>query len=165
MKTLVFLAGAAVAAVLLAPGAAHGESAYGSVGYAHTRDDDAGADMGALQGRLGVQATPMIGVEAEAARGVNNDDRGKLDSQMGVYGVARAPVSRNLDVHARVGYSRVNEFGRGANAGNNLRDDGVGYGVGAQVNMNERWGVRGDWTRHDGNRDVDTVGASVVRKF
>ena len=74
-------------------------------------------------------------------------------------------MSSRLDVFARAGYSRVNEFGRGANAGQTLRDDGVGYGVGAQVNVSDRVGVRGDFTRHDGNRDIDTVGASIIRKF
>ncbi|MBL8550645.1 MAG: porin family protein [Hyphomonadaceae bacterium] len=168
MTKLTILAGAAAALAFLAPGAAFGQSAgqaYVGLGASHTRDDATGADMTGVQGRIGVQATPMIGIEAEAATGLGNDDSGKLDGQYGVYGVARAPVNRNFDVFARAGVSRVNEFGRGAHAGQTYRDDALGYGAGAQVNLNERVGLRADWTRHDGDREIDTVGASIVRKF
>jgi hypothetical protein len=164
MKYLAFLA--LVAAVLAATGVAHAQTqTYGGLGYANTRDDATGADMRSVTGRLGARITPNLAIEGEAGMGVNNDDRGKLDSAYGVYGVAVAPVGRKLDVFARVGYSRVNEFGRGPLAGSDLRDDGVGYGLGAQVNVSERWGLRGDVTRHDGERDIDTIGASIVRKF
>jgi hypothetical protein len=164
MKSLAFLATAAVA--LAAPSLAQAQSqAYGGLGYANTRDDTAGADLRSVTGRLGARVTPNLAIEGEASTGVNNDRRGKLDSAYGIYGVGVAPIGRNVELFARAGYSRVNEFGRGPLAGANLRDDGVGYGIGAQVNVNERWGVRGDLTRHDGDRDIDTVGASGVRKF
>jgi len=154
MKKYAYLLAAAVFAAFASPAAAQGWSA--GVGY--TQYDAEGADVGGITGRLGYDFTPNWGVEGEASFGVGDDDGAELDNAFGLYGIGKLPLSEQVSLHARVGYQTVE--------GNGGDDDGVGYGVGAQWNVNERFGVRGDYTRLTGEEDdVDTFGVSAVVKF
>ncbi|MGE3143092.1 MAG: outer membrane beta-barrel protein, partial [Hyphomonadaceae bacterium] len=83
----------------------------------------------------------------------------------GAYGVGFLPVTPNFDLLARVGYSKINADGAGPLSGANLDDEGVGYGVGAQYTFATGWGLRGDYTRHDGDRDLNTWGVALTRSF
>lgn len=163
MKTLMIAASAAVLSLAAMPAAAQAQ-AYGTVGYAGV--DAEGANLGALQGRLGYKFTPMFGVEGEAAFGISDDTVSGVDVEMkhevGVFGVVTAPISPSFDLFARAGYT-------GASFDTTLGDidtDGFAYGVGGQYNVTEKDGIRLDWTRHDhddAEADVWSVGYS--RKF
>lgn len=163
MKTLMIAASAAVLSLAAMPAAAHAQ-AYGTIGYAGV--DAEGANLGALQGRLGYKFTPMFGVEGEAAFGISDDTVSGVDVEMkheiGVFGVVTAPISPSFDLFARAGYT-------GASFDTTLGDldtDGFAYGVGGQYNVTEKDGIRLDWTRHDhddAEADVWSVGYS--RKF
>jgi hypothetical protein len=158
--------GASVAALLAiaAPVAANAETTwYGNIGYAGVSADD--VNLGAIQGRIGAQFNPYIGVEGEVAFGVKEDTVAgvdvKLDNEYGIYGVAKLPVNEQFDVFARVGYARA-EADIGGTSGS---DDGVAYGVGAQYTFDGKNGVRADYTKYDFLGDADVWSVSYVRKF
>ena len=88
----------------------------------------------------------------------SDDDGVELDNSVGVYGVGILPVSQQFDLFGRVGYHNSES--------NVAEEDGVAFGGGAQFNVNERFGVRAEYTRLEGDDDaVDTFGASAVFKF
>jgi hypothetical protein len=174
MKALITAAGVALIAAA-APGLAQAQTAvYGGIGYAHT--DVEGADLGAIQGRLGAKFTPNLGIEGELAGGVADDTvtvlgapvNVELKHQAAVYGVGFLPVAPNIDLIARVGYgtSKVKASSGGVAA--SADGESFNYGVGAQWFADEKNGVRADYTRHDftddgGEADVWSLG--YVRKF
>lgn len=163
MKTLMIAASAAVLSLAAIPAGAQAQ-AYGTIGYAGV--DAEGADVGAIQGRLGYKFTPYLGVEGEAAFGIKGDTVSGIDVDMkheiGVFGVLTAPVSPSVDLFARAGYT-------GATFDTSLGDvesDGFAYGLGGQYNVTQQDGIRLDWTRHnhdDVEADVWSIGYS--RKF
>lgn len=167
---------AAVAAVAMVPVAANAQAVtgYGSVGYSH--HDLEGADVGAIQGRLGARFNPYLGVEGELGFGVKKDDvniggvkgKAELKNQAAIYGVGFLPVAPNADLYARVGYGKSE--GKISVPGAIAKADGNSwnYGVGGQYFLDDKNGVRADYTRHDfeddaGKADVWSVG--YVRKF
>lgn len=164
MKSLAIAASAAVLLAVAAPAVASAEVTwYGNVGYANVNADP--VNLGAIQGRVGAQFTPNIGVEGEVAFGVQDDDISgttvKLNNEVGVYGVAKYPVSEQFDLFARVGYARA-DVKFGSASGN---DDGVAYGAGGQYFFDANNGVRVDYTRYDFLGDADVWAVSYVRKF
>lgn len=164
MKSLVLAASAAAVLALAAPAVASAETTwYGNLGYAGI--DASSVNLGAIQGRIGAQFNPYIAVEGEAAFGVKDDDiagtKVKLNNEIGVYGVAKYPVSDQFDVFARVGYARA-DAKVGGTSGN---DDGVAYGVGAQYTFDGKNGVRADYTKYDFLGDADVWSVAYVHKF
>ncbi len=164
MKSLVFAASAAAILAIAAPVVANAETTwYGTVGYAGV--DASPANLGAIQGRLGAQINPYIGVEGEVAFGVKGADvsgtKVKLNNEYGVYGVAKYPVSDKFDVFARVGYARA----EAKVAGTSGSDDGVAYGVGANYSLDDKNGLRADYTKYNFLGDADVWSVSYVRKF
>jgi hypothetical protein len=145
------------AAALVAPGLAHAqEGAYVGLGYTQFDGDD--VSVGGVTGRVGYRFHPNFAAEAEASFGVDDDDGVELDNSVGVYGVGILPVSQQFDLFGRVGYHNSES--------NVAEEDGVAFGGGAQFNVNERFGVRAEYTRLEGDDDaVDTFGASAVFKF
>lgn len=163
MKTLMIAASAAALSLAAVPAAVQAQ-AYGTVGYAGV--DAEGANIGALQGRLGYKVAPYLAIEGEAAVGITDDTVSGVDVEMkheiGVFGVVTAPISPSFDVFARAGYTGA-KFDTSLGE---LDSNGFAYGVGGQYNVTEKDGVRLDWTRHDHDdveADVWSVGYS--RKF
>ena len=168
----------AAAAVLAVPAVAAAQdtavTGYGSVGYSHHDLD--GADVGAIQGRVGARFNPYLGVEGELGFGVKKDDvsiggvngKAQLKNSAAIYGVGFLPVAPNADLYARVGYGKSE--GKVSVPGAIAKADGNSwnYGVGGQYFLDDKNGVRADYTRHDfeddaGKADVWSVG--YVRKF
>ena len=178
MKTL--MSAAALAALSVAvPTLSHaqttGPEIYGTLGYAGSRAD--GADTGAVQGRLGAKLTPHFGVEGELSGGVKDDNidtngvRSNIEQthSAAVYGVGFLPVTPNIDLLARVGYGNTQFKQTLAGVENKFDADSVNYGVGAQYKVDDKNGVRVDYTRQQ-FRDNDAADANVVsvgyaRKF
>lgn len=160
MKKLAFLA--ATAAILAFPVAASAqEGVYLGAGYTHYSADD--ANVGGITGRLGYRFHPNFAVEGEATFGVNDDNVGgvdiELDNSWGAYGVGILPVTQRVDLFARVGYHNTEVSGGPIT----VEADGVAYGAGAQWNVSERFGIRGEYTRLESDDDgVDTFGVSGV---
>lgn len=164
MKSLVLAASAAAVLAIAAPAVASAETTwYGNVGYAGVSADS--VNLGAIQGRVGAQINPYVGIEGEVAFGVKDDDvsgvKVKLNNEYGIYGVAKLPVNDQFDVFARVGYARADA----KVAGTSGSDDGVAYGVGAEYSFDGKNGVRADYTKYDFLGDADVWSVSYVRKF
>lgn len=151
-----------------------GTTIYGTLGYG--QGDYEGADLGAVQGRIGARFGQYIGVEGEVAAGVKKDDisiagtrvKTELEHQVGVYGVGYLPVAPNADVFARVGYGNSKIKASLAGASASVDGDSWNYGVGGQVFLDDKNGVRADYTRHDFKDDAgeaDTWSLGYVRKF
>lgn len=157
MKKLAFLAAAAILG-LSAPAMAATPGWYAGAGY--TAYDADNADLGAVTGRLGYQFTPYWGVEGEGSFGVEDDGDTELDNAWGLYGTGSLPVSERVDLFGRVGYQTMEIDGPGAGD-----DDGLGYGAGVNVRLTPTFGVRGEYTRLDGDEDTDAWALSGVVHF
>ena len=177
MKTLMTAAALAARTVAAVPAQTQAQDTgvYGTLGYAGSRAD--GADTGAVQGRLGAKLTPHFGVEGELSGGVKDDDidtngvRSNIEQthSAAVYGVGFLPVSPKIDLIGRVGYGNTQYKQTLAGVESKFDADSVNYGVGAQYKVDDKNGVRVDYTRQQ-FRDNDAADANVVsvgyaRKF
>ncbi|WGM38551.1 porin family protein [Caulobacter sp. NIBR1757] len=174
MKSLMIAAASVAALAIAAPAMAQDmtPTGYGSIGGATINAE--GADLGAVQGRVGARFGQYFGVEGELAGGVSDDSTNiggvranvDLNYEVGAFAVGYLPVSPKVDLFARVGYAK-SDFDisvPGASASGDV--DGVAYGIGGQYFFNDKDGIRLDVTRHDtDNGDADSVGLSYVRKF
>lgn len=158
MKKIALSAAVAAAALLAVPAAASAQ-VYVGAGYTHY-DTDAG-DIGGVTGRLGYRLGPNFAIEGEGTFGVDDDDVVELDQAYGAYAVGILPVTSNFDVHGRVGY-QVSEF---STILGDADADGVAYGVGATVRLTPSFGIRGDYTRLEGDLETDTWGLGAVVNF
>jgi len=151
----------AAASMLVAPAlmTAQAQEANVYVSGGYTQFDGQGANLGAVQGRVGVGFGKHFAVEGEAAVGVKDDSGVELDNEIGIFGVAKLPLSPSFDIFGRVGVSRI-ETSPGGD------EDGLAYGAGGQWNVTEKDGIRADWTRHDYDAgEADAYAVSYVRKF
>jgi hypothetical protein len=158
MRKFAIMAAVAVAALMAAPTVAH---AQWYAGAAYTNFDYDGGEVDAVTGRLGYRFTPNFAVEGEASTGLD-DEAVELNHNAGVYAVGILPVSSSFDVHGRVGF-QTSEIGTPIGE---FEDDGVGYGVGATWRLNNSFGIRGDYTRLEGDEtEADTLSIGGVVNF
>lgn len=160
---------------------------YATVGYAGSSTGFStnisgvavGSDLkfGAVQGRLGYRFIPYFGVEGELGYGVGGDSFTafgqrfdvKQRAEGAVYAVGFLPVSANFDIFVRGGYGgaryRATAPGFSARIGGNSWN----YGAGAQLFIDGKNGIRGDYTRKsfssDEAQDADVWSISYVRRF
>jgi len=177
MKTLI--AASSLALLAAAPAAAIAQEAgttsmYGTFGYAGSSVE--GVDLGAIQGRVGARFGKYVGIEGELGAGVKNDKTDvagtsvKIEPQhqAAVYGVGYLPVAPNVDLFARVGYGTTDI--KASAAGTSVADnsDSWNYGVGGQYMVDDKNGVRADYTRYDyrdSSSNADVWALSYLRKF
>ncbi|WP_269716435.1 porin family protein [Caulobacter sp. NIBR2454] len=172
-------ASAAAIAATIAPVAANAQmmgetTVYGTAGLSRSGAD--GADLGAVQGRIGARFGQYFGVEGEAATGIDKDHTyingvkvgADLNHQIAGYAVGYVPVQPNLDLFARVGYGNTEIKSSVAGISTEADGDSWNYGAGAQYFFDEKNGVRVDYTRHDFKNDggkADVASVAYVRKF
>lgn len=153
----------------------NGTGIYGSLGYAETFRQ--GADLGAVDLRLGDRFSRYFGVETELGIGTNSDvatdlgtvARERLNASIAGYGVAFLPLGKTLSLLGRVGVGEtrfsINDDGTDATH----RDlTSVNYGAGAMYNLSSSNTFRFDYTRKSyehGGGDDDTLSASLVHRF
>jgi hypothetical protein len=161
------LASLAVIAVA-APALAEGNV---ELGAAYSNFDAENADLGALTVRGTYFVNPHVGIEGEASIGIDDDEVGaasyELDNSLAAFGVVQMPVTERVDLFARAGYATtdytVNYPGSGDLSGD---DDGFAYGVGGKVFLTDRFGLRADFTKYDGDdTDADVISVGGVMKF
>nr|WP_321361097.1 porin family protein [uncultured Hyphomonas sp.] len=161
---LASLAALAVAAPALAEGNVE-------LGAAYSHFDADNANLDALTARGTYFFNPNVGVEGEASLGVGDDNVGPakvdLDHSLAAFGVVQVPVAERVDLFARAGYA-TNDYnidvpGAGSASG---EDDGLAYGVGGKVFLTEKFGLRADVTRYEGDdTDADVISVGGVMKF
>jgi len=146
---------------------------YGTLGYSRVEDGD--FKLGAVTGRLGVQFTPYLGAEAEASFGVKGDRpqvsaggdiRHKLEYDAAVYAVGRLPLGERFALLGRVGYGATKTKNAGVSSNVSRDRQGLGYGLGAQFDLDDHNGLRADWTRRAvSGDDADLYSISYTRRF
>jgi len=170
MKNVLFAAAAAAAVLVAAPAFAQDASSdvqwYGNLGYSFYDTDFGGAQVGAVQARVGARFHNYFGIEGEGALGVDNDSVAgvnvKLNHSEAIYAVGFVPLSSQFDLIGRVGIGST-DF---KVAGVSDSESSVNYGAGAQWSFDDSNAVRGDYTRFDGdNVNADVWSLSYVRKF
>ena len=161
LKLALLAAVATLAAPAVMSASAQATGLYASGGYANfSFDGGPGGDvnLGGIQGRLGYGFHPNFAVEGEGTIGVADDGGAELNNELGLFAVGKIPVSSQVELFGRVGVSRTEV--------NDIDDDGLAYGAGAQFNFTNQDGIRGDWTRHDYDAgEFDAWSVSYVRKF
>jgi hypothetical protein len=171
MKKLTISVAALLAGAVAAPGIASAET-YASLGYTQFSSDD--VDVGGVTGRLGYKFTPHLGVEGEATFGVDEDTADflgtpvdvKLNQEYGVYGVGFVPIGEKVDLFGRVGYVNIDAASSIGPFKAGFDEDGVGFGGGVMWNITDKFGVRAEYTRLEGDDDgVNAYGLSGNVKF
>lgn len=173
-KSLTVSAMAAGIALMAGPALAHDHDTgvYGTAGYTHFDGD--GAAVGGITGRLGYKFNPNFGIEGEASFGVNDDEvvvlgtrvDVELDNAFGVYGVGFLPVSEKFEFLGRIGYQSTEVTGSALGVTVSDEFDGLAVGVGGQFWASEKFGIRGEYTRLEGDdAESDSFSISGVVKF
>lgn len=163
------LALVSLAAILAAPIAVAQGNVELSGGY--TQFDTDGAKVGALTGRGTYFFNQYLGVEGEASIGVNDDDVGpatvELDHSLGAFGVLRAPVAERLELFGRLGYQTSEISADVPGFGGASADvDGLAYGVGGKFFLTEKFGIRADVGRFEGDgEEADVLSIGGVYRF
>ncbi|MBL8771329.1 MAG: porin family protein [Phenylobacterium sp.] len=181
MKTALIAAASLAAIAAVMPAAAQAQVAAGDNVGAYVNlnlgiADAGGADIKAVQGRVGYRFHPNLGVEGELATGLESDTdtiggvrvNQKLKHQAAGYVVGFLPIMPNTDILARVGYGTTKIRARAAGVSASGSEESWNFGVGAQHHFDGVNGVRVDYTRYEfdggpGDADVWTIGYS--RKF
>lgn len=173
MKTLKI-----TAAALLMAGFASSAMAQDSNTYVNIGVNTFEFDTYSIQGKVGYNFSEYFGVEGQAGFGVVSDKeefqgveiKTKVDYDLGVFGVARFPLSEGLEVLGRVGYYYAEVGVKGSFQGQTESEsanfDGLAFGGGLQYMWDELNGLRGEYTYVDGDGGhADTFAVSYVRKF
>ena len=166
MKTI--LSGAVAAAALLsAPAMAHAADIYGSIGVGIV--DVSPVKLGAVQVRGGIQLTPMIGIEAEASKGISGDKvlgvNVDLNNEYGAFLTARWNFSDKGALIGRVGYASAEfEASLGPISVTDTQS-GAAYGVGLEGHVAPATSIRLDWTRYSFDQDADSYAVALVHHF
>jgi outer membrane immunogenic protein len=171
MKPLIAAFAATAIGLVASPALAQ---AYGNIGYTNV---DAGSEnFDSVTGRLGWQFASPLAVEAEATAGIGDEAvsvtppvNAKLKYAAAAYGVARVPVTPNVNILGRVGYGvqQIDVYGLGGAASGT--EDSINYGAGVEFNFDAQNGIRADYTRHDfrdsGLGEADAWSVAFARKF
>ena len=162
------LSAAAVAAALLAaPAMAQAADVYGSIGLGTV--DSSPVRLGAVQVRGGLQLTPFIGVEIEAAKGISGDKVLATDidmsSEAGVFLTARWNFAEKGALVGRIGYAQAKFEASIGPVTVSDTQDGAAFGLGLEGQVSDNNSLRLDWTRYAFSTDADAWTVALVHKF
>ena len=181
MKLTIIAAALAVAAPLAVAGVAQADAPAGTLEVGYTRADfkvtganDFGVNTVELRG--GLQFNKNFGAEMEGGFGVGstnitaygNTGTVKQDWQVAFYGVGYVPVSKDVDLFARLGYGRTQLNISGPGGSGAGQANGAAAGVGMRFFPGSgKNGIRVDYTHYFYNAGTtgDAFGVTYVRKF
>ncbi|MGB3455756.1 MAG: outer membrane beta-barrel protein [Litorimonas sp.] len=131
-----------------------------------------------LQGRLGYQISPLLGIEGEGSIGLIDDETDvagtttelKTDYQAAAFAKASLPVGPRLSLHARGGYhfleGSADTTTGGVTTAVDVSEDGVAYGAGAAYALSPRDSIRLDYTNYEqAGANLDSVAIAFQRRF
>jgi outer membrane immunogenic protein len=174
MKSLIAAAALTAVAAVAAPAAAQdaANGFYGNIGYTFVNADDLDVDLGALGAKVGYKFNPYIGVEGEAAFGVDDDNFGpiklELKHTVAAYVVGFVPVNEQFELLGRVGYGNTEVEASGFGGSASADDSCWNVGVGAQYFFTANDGVRAEYTKYgvdDNGLQADAWSVSYARRF
>jgi len=170
MKILNLLIAATALTGLASAAHAQDNGAYVGIGAATYEFDTIGID-----GKIGYNFNDYFGVEGQGILGLSSETEtigtdeitGKIDYTIGAFAVARLPLSEKLDVFARGGYHQTGISLEGLGQSVDGDVDGFAAGGGIQYNLDEKSGIRAEYTYLDSGVafNLDTFSVSYVRKF
>lgn len=139
---------------------------YGSVGAVMY---DVEQEAFGVQGRLGYQATPLLGAEIEGSVGLLDDTTGGVNTEYDYAGAgfatASLPLGPRMKLQGRGGYhfTRIDQT-----PGATTTEEGLAYGAGIEYGLNARDSLRLDYTIYEidgGAPNLDAVSLGYQRKF
>lgn len=175
----VFLAASALT-LIAAPAFAQDQSpeVYANIGYSVSQISVDGFDwdLGSVTARAGVNLHPNFAVEGELSYGVADDTVRigasdvtiKNEYDMAIYGVTVLPISEQFQLFARLGFGHSEGEVTGAGISETFEGKSWNYGAGGQFMIDDKNGLRADWTRRDFTDDggeLDVYNVSFVRRF
>lgn len=174
LRTLVSASAIALAAA--SASFADGGDFTWSAGYSAVEISEPGIDvnLGAVTFRGGYEFTRHFGFEGQLDIGVSDDTiivaatpvDVELNYAASLFGIARAPVSENINLFIRGGYTSADFEASVPGVTITSDADGWAYGVGGEIFFDARNGFRAEYTRHDfDSSDADVFGISYVRRF
>lgn len=126
-------------------------------------------DNVSLLGRFGADFNQYFGAEAEGTIGLTEDTIGgvklKDRGSLGAYVVGHSPINENLTLLGRVGYQQVWAQAKTGTTKIESDDGSFAVGVGGQYMLDDKNGIRADYTRYTENDGTDNFAVSYVRKF
>ena len=174
LRTLVSATALAVVAAS-ASFAGEGDVSW-SAGYTafDVTDSGTGVSVGAVTFRGGYEFSRHFGFEGQLDIGVDSDTVVVLATPVdlelnwaaSLFGVARAPVTDNVNLFGRLGYTSAEV--EASVPGVSFADDasGIAYGVGAEAFFDGRNGFRAEYTRHEfDDASADAWSITYVRRF
>ena len=173
MKSLKFLA-ASIAALGVVGSAQAGEGqVYGAIGVETIEFDSYNATA-----KLGYEFTENFAVEGQAGFGIIDDEVSGVDvgvdTNFAAFGVAKAPISDNINLFGRGGYhfTQIGVSNGGTSVG--VDTDGFAAGAGLEYMFNAKSGIRAEYTYYDigydfngtdYSEDANSVAVSYLMKF
>lgn len=138
---------------------------YFDVGSTLIKVDGFGQPSVAFSGRLGGNFSSFLGAEIEAGIGLGDIAGNQTAISVDYYGagflVARAPVSRNVELFGRAGYAATDVSFRGFDLGS---ANGVAFGGGLKFNFGNT-SLRADYTYADIVDGGHVVGITLGNRF
>lgn len=166
---------------LAAAGTAHAQDMYKSgvgglysgLNYSFVSLDNgnAEADVGTLSAKVGVMATPFLGIEARGGFGVDDDRIGgvdySLDNFFGGYATFNLANESPLTPYAILGFTRVEVEAESAFGSATEDDSDVSYGIGMNVEFAPNLSGNLEYMRYyeDGNTEIDGLGVGLQFNF
>jgi hypothetical protein len=129
------------------------------------------ATITTVTGRVGWKSESWYGAEGELYIGTGEDEVAPgvdigINTSVALYGVAFFPAGDKLVLHGRIGFNRL--LGKVSSAAGSVEtnDGDISYGVGGTYKLNERDGIRADYTITDVTGiDAAAWQVAYVRKF
>lgn len=137
--------------------------------YAAVSVDALNFDAYALSGRIGYNFSEYFGVEGQAGFGIIDDKetfqgieaKAGIDNFFAGFITARVPAGEQFELIGRVGYYSAEQSGSAAGISIAADADGIAAGLGAIFWLNEKSGIRAEYTYLDGdggNSDLFSLG-------
>lgn len=127
----------------------------------------------AVGGRLrgGISFNEYMAIEAHAATGGSDDSTGGIEHDLnhaaGLFARGTLPIADDFRLYGLVGYSDVSLDHSNPFLEGDIDDDGLGYGVGIEINLMEQAGLFVEGMRYldKDEQTFETAGAGIRYTF
>ncbi len=146
---------------------------YGGVSFVMVNYEEDGfeASPSVISFKLGNRITENLAIEARLGTGLTDDtEMGvdvEVDSFIGVYAKAIAPLADGFELYGMIGYTRGELTASGFGMSVSDDDSDFSYGVGGTLAVTEKVAINGEYARlfSGTDYDVDALSIGVELKF